>query len=112
MEILGHTVHLILLALLIATPWLIIFFRARADKKTSFIYMNAIALPIALALIFLMAYWPHFFRDFRLELIGFDFDGMTQDERTRNVDPAYRELADKLYSSHMGIGLGGHCRPS
>jgi hypothetical protein len=36
--------------------------------------------------------------------MDFDFDGMSDVERARNVAPELRELATKLYWSHMGIG--------
>ena len=48
--------------------------------------------------------WLHFYTDLRLNLMGFDFDGMSDIERTRNIVPELQAEATKLYWSHMGIG--------
>jgi hypothetical protein len=103
-EILDITVHWILLVLLFVTPWAVALFCLRIKKKVGFIYINLVAFPISFFLVLLIAYWPHFFADFRLVLMDFDFDGTTDDERTRHVDSSYKEEANRLYNSNMGIG--------
>jgi hypothetical protein len=37
-------------------------------------------------------------------MMGVNFDGMTDSERTQNVSPELREEANKLYWSLMGVG--------
>jgi hypothetical protein len=49
-------------------------------------------------------YWPHFYSHYRLEQIGFDFAGMNDVERVRNVLPEMRDEATMLYWSNMGVG--------
>lgn len=98
MEALGIAIQLGFLAALVAIPII------GATKGYGFVRINAVSLPLICFLIALIAYWPHFYSDLRLELMGFDFDGMSDAERSRNVLPAMREEATALYWSNMGIG--------
>jgi hypothetical protein len=58
---------------------------------------------ISFALI-LGAYWPHFYTEVRLELMGYDALGMSEGERLQNVVPEKHEIATQLYWSNMGVG--------
>ena len=98
MEILGIVVHFALLAAIVVVPIIVV------SKGYDFLWTNIISLPIICFLLVLMAYWPYFYTDFRLELMGFNFDGMSEAERVRNVLPELREEAKELYWSNMGIG--------
>ena len=48
--------------------------------------------------------WDDFYKFLRLTLLNFDFDGMSDDERVRNVSPDQKNIAIDLYWSNMGIG--------
>lgn len=74
------------------------------SKGCGFIRINTVSIPLICILIALLAYWPHFYSDLRLELMGFDFEGMSDEERARNVLPELRDEATSLYWSNMGIG--------
>ena len=90
--------------LIIVTPFLIVVFCSKANIQSGFIAINVLSLPTMFALIALIAYWPHFYVDYRLELLGFDQMGMSDVERTMNVQPEFREEANKLFWLNMGIG--------
>ena len=104
MALLGNLIRDGILLALLATPWLVALRVLKQKKRFQFLRINLISLPIILALIALLAYWPHFYRDFRLSLMRFDFEGMSNAERVQQVSPEYRELANDLYQSGMGIG--------
>lgn len=40
----------------------------------------------------------------RLDYLGFDFDGWSNEYRVKNIVPEFRDEATKLYQSRMGIG--------
>jgi len=40
----------------------------------------------------------------RLDYLGFDFDGWSDEDRLRKIAPEIRDEAIKLYRSTMGIG--------
>ncbi|WP_416768234.1 hypothetical protein ACM66T_07520 [Sulfurimonas sp. ST-25] len=98
MEILGIVVHFGLLATIVLVPIFVV------SKGYDFLWTNAISLPIICFFLVLMTYWPHFYTDFRLELMGFNFDATSDAERVRNVLPELQEKAKALYWSNMGIG--------
>lgn len=98
MEILGIAIQLGFLIAIVVIPII------GASKGYGFIRVNIVSLPIICFLIVLLAYWPHFYTDLRLELMGFDFEGMSDAERARSVLPEMRKEATALYWSNMGIG--------
>lgn len=98
MEALGIAIQLGLLSAIVAIPII------GVARGHGFVRLNAISLPLICFLIALTAYWPHFYSDLRLELMGLDFGGMSDAERARNVLPESREEATALYWSNMGIG--------
>lgn len=98
MEALGIAIQFGFLAAIVAIPIIGVV------RDYGFVRLNAISLPIICFLIALAAYWPHFYSDLRLELMGFDFGGMSDAERARNVLPESGEEATALYWSNMGIG--------
>jgi hypothetical protein len=57
-----------------------------------------------LLLVSLLAYLPHLYAEMRLDYLGFDFDGWTDEDRLRKIAPELRDEAIKLYRSTMGIG--------
>jgi len=50
------------------------------------------------------AYWPHFYTEVCLDLMGYDSLGMSETERLQNVVPEMHEEATQLYWSNMGVG--------
>jgi hypothetical protein len=91
MELLGATIQWILLALMVATPFLMVFHSYRTSKKVGFVHANLISIPVCFGIVAILAYWSHFYADIRLELMGFDFDGMSDAERARNIAPHLRD---------------------
>lgn len=98
MEALGMTIQLGFVAAVVAIPII------GASKGYGLFLINFVSLPLIGLLIALAAYWPEFYTHLRLELMGFDFDGMSDAERAGNVLPELREEATALYWSNMGIG--------
>ena len=98
MEILGIAIQIVFLMLIISTPIITVL------KGYGFFRVNLISIPFIFLVVVVGAYWPHFYTDFRLELMGFDFDGMNDSERAINVSPELREEATRLHWSNMGIG--------
>ena len=98
MKILGSAVELLMLVIIVSAPIICIC------RGYGFIKLHLVSVPIIFFTIILAAYWPHFYADLRLDLIGFDFNGMSDAERARDVVPEMREEATRLYSSNMGIG--------
>lgn len=98
MEALGFAIQIGFLAAIVATPIVVV------SKGYGVVRVNIVSLPLICSLIALAAYWPHFYSDLRLELMGFDFEGMNDAERARNVLPELREEATTLYWSNMGVG--------
>ncbi|CAA0108632.1 Uncharacterised protein [BD1-7 clade bacterium] len=73
-------------------------------KGFSFFKLYMVAFPIMAVFIVLASYWPHFYSDIQLELMGFDQEGLSYEERTINVDPSLRENAEEIHWSGMGVG--------
>jgi hypothetical protein len=73
-------------------------------KNYGFIKTNMIAVPLVSFLIVLGSVSPHFFKDVRLSLMNVNIEGMSKEERTKNVKPELREEAEELYWSLMGVG--------
>ncbi len=98
METLGFIVELLILMIIVFTPIVCVC------KNYSFVKLYLVSALIISFMLIVGAYWPHFYTDVRLDLMGFDFDGMSDAERGQNVAPEMREEATKLYWSNMGIG--------
>lgn len=98
MDIFGKIIIVGFLLFILATP-IILSLKGYDNFK-----ILAWSFPLMAAFIFLGSYWPHFYVDLRLELMGFDFDGMSDLDRARNVLPEFKEEATKLYWSTMGVG--------
>jgi hypothetical protein len=98
MDVLGKSILAFLALLVFAMPVYL------ALKKYSFIKFYLISLAFIIPLLFVAAYWPHLYTDLRLQAMGFDFQGMSDAERIRNVAPELRDKATELYWSGMGVG--------
>ena len=98
MDVLGFSIKMGLIVMVVVIP--IVFTR----KGYGFFRVNLICIPLIFLFVIMIAYWPHFYDSFRLELMDFDFEGMNDVERARNVAPELRDEATRLYWSNMGIG--------
>ncbi|MES9900747.1 MAG: hypothetical protein ABW148_17255 [Sedimenticola sp.] len=98
METLGIAISIGLVALIVAIPIYAV------SKGLSFVRSNLFSIPIILCLVTVGAYWPHFYKDLRLEMMGVNREGMTDVQRTRNVSPGLQGEAIELYWSLMGVG--------
>jgi MFS family permease len=101
---LSGTVSLIILAMLLATPFPFAIRAQRYGSSRTFVRNLAASLAIAMCIAALLAYWPHLYQDIRLEMLGVDTLGLDDAERVRNVAPENREEAIALYWSLMGVG--------
>lgn len=63
-----------------------------------------LSLMICLLLVVGLAYLPALETSLRLDYLGYNFDGWTDEERLRKIAPEFRDEAVKLYRSHMRIG--------
>ncbi|MBU1293623.1 MAG: hypothetical protein KJ609_06985 [Gammaproteobacteria bacterium] len=98
MESLGIVIQLFFVLIMVAVPVYCAF------RRFSFLKLHLVSIPVMCLMMAIAVYWPHFYADLRLYLMDFDFDGMSDAERARNVAPEQRELATKLSWSNMGIG--------
>lgn len=98
MEILGNVIPIGLIVLIIAIPILAVL------KSYGFLRVNIVSIPLIWLLVTAVAYWPHFYADIRLELMGFDFKGAYSAERLRNIPVELHKEALRLYRSDIGIG--------
>jgi hypothetical protein len=98
MDVFGKIIIIGFLFFILATPIIL------SLKGYNNFRILALSFPLMAAFILLGSYWPHFYVDLRLELMGFDFDSMSDLDRARNVLPEFKEEATKLYWSTMGIG--------
>ena len=98
METLGFIVELLILTTIFFTPIVCVY------KNYSFVKLYLVSVFIISFMLIAAAYWPDFFTNVRLYLMGFDFDGMSDAERVQNVAYKMRGEAVKLYLSNMGIG--------
>ena len=98
MEILGYIITILLIALVIFVP---VYF---TRQGYGFIKSLIISIPLCLLLSVVVYWWNDILPDIRLNMMGYDFDGMNEAERLVNVSPELREEATSLYLSRFGIG--------
>ena len=104
MDFLNTFVPIVYLGLVIIVPFVAVFVCGKLNLTARFIWVNLISLPILFVLLLLLAYWPHFYADTKLQMMGYDTWGTNETERAMNVAPELRDEAGKLYWSNMGIG--------
>lgn len=97
MEIIGNAIQVGLLISILTFPILVM------SKGYGFARVNIICIPLIWLLVIAAAYWPHFYSDFRLWLMGFNPDAVFGAERLQSVPAELHELAMRLYSSNTGI---------
>lgn len=97
MDTISNAVQVGLLVSILAIPVFVM------TKGYSFAKTNVISIPLMWLLVIATAYWPLFYSDFRLWLMGFNADAVFGAEKLQHVAPELHELAMRLYSSNVGI---------
>lgn len=98
MELLGNVTLLFLLALIVATPIYFSLF------KYGFVKSILVSLIVSSALV-VCTYWgSDAFTDLRLNMMGYDINGLSDSERLEGVPLEMREEATQLYQSTFGVG--------
>jgi hypothetical protein len=97
-EILGYVMPIVFMSSIVALPI------SCAIRGYGFFRLHLTSLPLMLLLLLLFSAWSHYYVDLQLHVMGFDFHGMSAEERIRNVAPELRDKADSLYWPKMGIG--------
>ena len=98
METIGFLVTSLLLIFIAASP------AVAVANGYGFVKGLVVSLPICIILIITLYWWNDYYPDFRLEMMGFDFNGVSDSERLRNVPLELQAKATKLYYSRFGIG--------
>jgi hypothetical protein len=104
MQYIVSAVYFLILAMMVITPFAMPFLLKRKGYVTSLLLSSFLSLMTCVLLVSLLAYLPHFYAELRLDYLGFDFDGWSDEDRLRNIAPEFRDEAIKLYRSIMGIG--------
>jgi hypothetical protein len=105
-------IYFCILLVILITPFAMPFLLRQKGYMTSLRLSSFLSFIVCVLLVSLFAYLPDLHAYLRLDYLGFDFDGWSDEERLRNIPPDLRAEATKLYWSRMGIGwtlqaLGG-----
>ncbi|TPG36344.1 hypothetical protein [Flavobacterium pectinovorum] len=104
MEILIKIISFALLAALIIFPILILNLLNKRKVKNAFIPYFISSLIITFFLVLVIAWWSHFSNKLLLSHYGYNFEGMDDIERFKNVAHENLEKVKTLRISVMGIG--------
>ncbi|MFW9259799.1 hypothetical protein [Nostoc sp. CALU 546] len=104
MQYIVLAVYFFILAMMVITPFAIPFLLRRKGYVTSLLLSSFLSLMTCVLLVTLLAYLPDLYAEMRLDYLGFDFNGWSDEDRLRNIAPEFRDEAIKLYRSIMGIG--------
>ncbi len=69
-----------------------------------YLRVNVISVALFMVLVPAAVYCSHLYKETRLVNIGFNFEGMTDLERMRDVHEDNKKEADTLYISLLGVG--------
>jgi hypothetical protein len=104
MDVVEHLVQYSGIALAVAMPVIFairgIYTRNGAKLITNLFVSTVLVIVVAT----FIAYWPHMYRNIRLDMLGVDTSGTSDAERIRNVAPEHRTEAVRRYWSLMGVG--------
>jgi hypothetical protein len=98
MEIVDFIVKSLILIILVFTSIFCVY------KKYSFVKLYLISALVISFMLIIGGYWPNFYTEVRLDLMGYDSLGMSEAERLQNVAPEMHEEATQLHWSNMGVG--------
>ncbi|MBD2451913.1 hypothetical protein H6G76_33290 [Nostoc sp. FACHB-152] len=104
MQYISSAIYFFILVMMVITPFAIPFLLRRKGYITSLLLSSFLSLMTCVLLVTLLAYLPDLYAQMRLDYLGFDFNGWSDEERLRNIAPKFRDEAIKLYRSIMGIG--------
>ncbi len=104
MQYIVSAVYFFILVMMVITPFAMPFLLRRKGYVTSLLLSSFLSLMTCVLLVFLLAYLPDLYAELRLDYLGFDFDGWSDEDRLRKIAPELRDEAIQLYRSIMGIG--------
>jgi hypothetical protein len=104
MQYIVSAIYFFILAIILITPFAMPFLLRRKGYVASLLLSSFLSFITCVLLVSCLAYWPDLYASLRLDYLGFDFDGWSDEERLRNIAPEFRDEAIKLYWSRMGIG--------
>jgi hypothetical protein len=104
MQYISSAVYFFILAMMVITPFAMPFLLRRKGYVTNLLLSSFLSFMTCILLVSLLAYLPDLYAEMRLDYLGFDFDGWTDEERLRKIAPEFRDEARQLYRSIMGIG--------
>jgi hypothetical protein len=104
MQYIVSAIYFFILAMILITPFAMPFLLRRKGYVASLLLSSFLSFIACVFLVSLFAYLPDLYADLRLDYLGFDFDGWSDEDRVRNIAPKFRDEATKLYLSRMGIG--------
>jgi hypothetical protein len=96
--------YFLILATMVLTPFAMPFLLRWKGYTTSLLLSSFLSFITCVLLVSLLAYLPHLYAELRLNYLGFNFDGWSDEERVRNIPPALRDESTRLYQSTLGIG--------
>jgi hypothetical protein len=114
MQYIVSIIYFVILAIVLITPFAIPLVLKRQGYVVSLLVSSFLSFITCVLLVTFLAYGSDLYASLRLDYLGFDVDGWSDEERIRNIAPALRDEATKLYRSRMGIGwtfqaLGQSC---
>lgn len=93
-----------MLMMVLITPVVLPLMLKRKGYVSNMLLGSFLSFMMCVLLVIGLAYFSDLETSLRLGYLGFNFDAWTEEERFRNIAPAFRDEATKLYRSHMGIG--------
>jgi hypothetical protein len=104
MEVVRLVPQYVTIALLVVLPVVLALWGGYAPRKRIAFTRFVLSTAAVVGLSAFLAYWPHMFKDIRMDALGVDVWGMNDSERNRNVALEHRAEATELYNSLMGVG--------
>lgn len=104
MQYISSAIYFSILVMMVITPFAMPFLLRRKGYVTSLLLSSFLSLMTCVLLVTLLAYLPDLYAEMRLDYLGFDFNGWSDEDRLRKIAPEFRDEAIKLYRSIMGIG--------
>ncbi|WP_414756658.1 hypothetical protein [Anabaena sp. CCY 9910] len=104
MQYISSAIYFSILVMMVITPFAMPFLLRRKGYVTSLLLSSFLSFMTCVLLVTLLAYLPDLYAEMRLDYLGFDFNGWSDEDRLRNIAPEFRDEAIKLYRSIMGIG--------
>jgi hypothetical protein len=104
MQYITSVIYLSILIMVLIMPLVMPLLLKRKGFVSNFLLSSFLSFMICVLLVVGFSYLSDLETSLRLEYLGFNFNGWTDEERLRNIAPELRDEATKLYLTHMGIG--------